>query len=263
MALGHPFHTRCGHGEGRRGESGGDRPGSRGGGPGKGGSSSGGGGGGDDNQLSPIFMQFIDCAYQVVRQYPDYFEFNERYLLLLSEHVYSCRFGTLLCDTERERETVAGIRQRTHCLWEYLDARPDVVNTSFVPRTFTSRANEEEDGALMMPLPTLLRNVVLWTDRHCAFGPKATSRCIPGDLDDVLREGEPTAAAEPEDAADGGDNSGATPSLLPEPPLLSSTDVDRARLLRAEAEAAKWKEVAESRLAELEDARRQLEDLRG
>ena len=41
----------------------------------------------------------------------------------------------------------------------------------------------EGDGALMMPLPTLLRNVTLWTDRHCMHGAKPTTRignCMPG-----------------------------------------------------------------------------------
>lgn len=256
MSLGHPFHTRCGHGEGRGG-GGSDRENKPGGSNKRGGSSSAGGGGADENQISPIFLQFVDCAYQVVRQYPDYFEYNERYLLLLSEHVYSCRFGTLLCDTERERELVAGIRQRTHCLWEYLDSRPDLVNESYVGREFGSRCEEESDGALMMPLPTLLRNVVLWADRHCMYGPKATARCIPSDLDRILREREPTVAATESTDEAGGDAA----EGKPEPPLLSSTDMDRAKLLRAEAEAERWRKVAESRMAELEEMKRRMEDL--
>ncbi len=69
LSFGHPFHTRCGHGEGKNEQ------------------------GGDEGQLSPIFIQFLDCVFQLVNQFPDYFEFNARYLLLLSEHIYSCRFG--------------------------------------------------------------------------------------------------------------------------------------------------------------------------
>ena len=152
LSFGHPFHTRCGHGEGRNE------------------------GGGDEGQLSPIFLQFLDCVFQLVNQFPDAFEFNARYLLLLSEHVYSCRFGTLLCDSEREREVVAGTRQRTHCLWEYLDAIPELVNPTF------DRAASERAGVLLMPLPMLLRNVTLWTDRYCMYGAKATMPCVPSSL---------------------------------------------------------------------------------
>lgn len=74
----------------------------------------------------------------------------------------------MLCDTERERELVAGIRQRTHSLWDYLDEREDLVNPGY-----------QEGGILLMPLSSLLRNVTLWVDRHCMYGPKSTLRSLP------------------------------------------------------------------------------------
>mmetsp|Transcript_27117 Transcript_27117/g.41614 ORF Transcript_27117/g.41614 Transcript_27117/m.41614 type:complete len:761 (+) Transcript_27117:531-2813(+) len=144
MSFGHPFHTRCAHGEGR----------------GEGVSAS-----GDEGQVSPIFLQFLDCVYQLVHMYPQYFEFTEDYLLELSDHVYSCRFGTLLCDTERERELVAGIRQRTYCLWDHLESHP---KASRVSRSY----NKDYTGMLMMPHSTLMRNVKLWTKRHAMHGPR-------------------------------------------------------------------------------------------
>lgn len=152
LSFGHPFHTRCGHGEGKNEQ------------------------GRDEEQLSPIFLQFLDCVFQLVNQFPDYFEFNSRYLLLLSEHIYSCRFGTLLCDSERERELAAGVRQRTYCLWDYLDSIPELVNPLF------DKAASDRAGVLLMPLPMLLRNVTLWTDRYCMYGSKATIPCIPPSL---------------------------------------------------------------------------------
>jgi len=152
MSFGHPFHTRCAHGEGR-GETG---------------ASSNGATSSDEGQISQIFLQFLDCVYQIVKLYPECFEFNTNYLLVFSEHVYSCRFGSLLCDTEREREMVAGIRQRTHSVWDYLDERTDTLNESF--------SAETSSGVLLMPQATLLRNVSLWTERHCTHGPKPTDR---------------------------------------------------------------------------------------
>jgi Myotubularin-like phosphatase domain len=161
MSFGHPFHTRCGHGEGRDGAGHSAVTGS------------GLGSTMDEGQISPILIQFLDAVYQVVRLYPEAFEFNTKYLLLLSEHVYSCRFGNFLCDTEREREAVAGIRQRTHSVWDYLEeSRSDTLNAQFDSATTGG-------GVLLMPLSTLLRNIVLWTDRHCMYSPKPTTRWLP------------------------------------------------------------------------------------
>jgi myotubularin-related protein 1/2 len=150
MSFGHPFHLRCAHGEGRSQTA--TTPQSN-----------------DEGQISPIFLQFLDCVFQMVQLYPECFEFNTQYLLELSFHIYSCRFGTMLCDTEREREVLAGIRLRTYSLWDYLDSKPECKNESF----------DQQGGAvLLMPLPTLLRNVRLWRERHCYFSRKPTIRSL-------------------------------------------------------------------------------------
>ena len=190
MAFGHPFHTRCAHGVGTGGA--GNNPvvsntvgsnvagvvGSVGGNHNKNDIF-------DEGQVSPIFMQFLDCVYQLVALYPDAFEITTRYLLDLSDHVYSCRFGNFLCDTERERENVAGIRQRTHSIWDFLQARHGCKSQAQPQETSTSGNSSRSHttsirgGVLLMPLPTLLRNVTLWTDRHAKYGPKATQRWVP------------------------------------------------------------------------------------
>lgn len=228
LAFGHPFHTRCGHGEGK-GERGGVGAGQV-------------GGGGDEGQLSPIFIQFLDCSFQLVNQYPEYFEFNAEYLLVLSEHVYSCRFGTLLCDTERERELVAGIRQRTHCLWEYLDSRNDLTNPGYY----------KEADTLMMPLPTLLRNVTLWVDRHCMYGPKPTVRCLaPSVIDDLYRSVTAVAAADDE-------NDDSAYLIGPTPFSASSQSITGATQWALQ-QAEQWKRVADCRQLEINELKKRLE----
>ena len=57
----------------------------------------------EDDQRAPVFVQFIDCVWQVWRQFPTRFEFSESYLRDLVKHVYSCRFGTFLQNTEKAR----------------------------------------------------------------------------------------------------------------------------------------------------------------
>ena len=42
-------------------------------------------------------IQFF--SYQVTRQFPSAFEFNEHFLITILDHLYSCLFGTFLCNT--------------------------------------------------------------------------------------------------------------------------------------------------------------------
>ena len=56
-----------------------------------------------DADRSPVFLQFIDCVWQISKQFPHALEFNEYFLITILDHLYSCRFGTFLYNTERER----------------------------------------------------------------------------------------------------------------------------------------------------------------
>ena len=50
---------------------------------------------GDVKETSPIFTQFLDCVWQISQQFPTAFQFNERFLLTIHNHVYSCQVGTI------------------------------------------------------------------------------------------------------------------------------------------------------------------------
>ena len=54
-------------------------------------------------ERSPIFIQFLHAVYQMVVQYPTAFEFNNYFLLFLSEEIYSNKYGTFLFDCEKEK----------------------------------------------------------------------------------------------------------------------------------------------------------------
>ncbi|KAF2114485.1 protein-tyrosine phosphatase-like protein [Lophiotrema nucula] len=74
------------------------------------------------NELSPVFHQFLDATYQLMHQYPNRFEFSERFLRRLLYHLYSCQYGTFLFDNEKERfESRAA--QRTRSVWDYFLSR--------------------------------------------------------------------------------------------------------------------------------------------
>lgn len=78
----------------------------------------------DVSQISPIFLQFLDCVYQLTVQYPAEFQFNEAYLVKLLQHSQACLFGTFLHNSERERKT----SECTASVWSLL--HPD--NSHFV-----------------------------------------------------------------------------------------------------------------------------------
>lgn len=69
------------------------------------------------DQFSPIFLQWLECVYQLLLQFPEEFEFKEELLLRLAEDVMSHRYGSLLFDTDRERKEEAS---RFLSLWTVL-----------------------------------------------------------------------------------------------------------------------------------------------
>lgn len=102
LSFGHKFAQRIGHGDDRH----------------------------SDADRSPVFLQFIDCVWQVdiemirtqvfqiermsnkiiyttqvTRQFPSAFEFNEHFLITILDHLYSCLFGTFLFNTYLKNHT--------------------------------------------------------------------------------------------------------------------------------------------------------------
>jgi len=142
LSFGHPFHLRAAHGE-RNSER-------------------------KESQMAQIFIQFLDCVYQILSQFPSFFEFNGKYVSVIAEHVYSCRFGTFLCDNERDRVR-AQLSIRTYSIWDYLESK----------REFLSNPHFCGKGLLMPPLPCLLRGVHLWSDYFLRYSPKVSLPCMP------------------------------------------------------------------------------------
>jgi len=62
-----------------------------------------------EDNFAPIFLQFLDAVYQIHRQFPHCFEFNEFYLETLAYHHCSMRFRTFVCDSEKKRAQALGI----------------------------------------------------------------------------------------------------------------------------------------------------------
>lgn len=58
---------------------------------------------GDHKETAPVFTQLVDAMWQLLRAHPTAFQFSERFLLHLHDHVYSSQFGTFVGNCEKDR----------------------------------------------------------------------------------------------------------------------------------------------------------------
>lgn len=106
ISLGHKFSQRCGHLDV------------------------------EPKEVSPIFTQFVECVWHLMEQFPCAFEFSEKYLLEIHDHVYSCQFGNLLGNSQKERMELK-IYENTHSLWPFLlQRKQEFVNPLYIPNAY-------------------------------------------------------------------------------------------------------------------------------
>lgn len=51
---------------------------------------------------------FLDAIYQLTVLYPRHFQFNSMMLVFIADHLYSCRFGSFLCNNEKDYLEIKG-----------------------------------------------------------------------------------------------------------------------------------------------------------
>ncbi|XP_019329071.1 PREDICTED: myotubularin-related protein 9 [Aptenodytes forsteri] len=71
-------------------------------------------------QEAPLFLLFLDCVWQLSRQFPFSLEFGERLLLTLFDNAYASAYGTFLCNNVKER-CLCKVKESTHSLWAWLN----------------------------------------------------------------------------------------------------------------------------------------------
>ena len=136
LSFGHKFAHRIGHGEDKH----------------------------NDNDRSPVFLQFIDCVWQLTHQFSFSFEFNEDFLMIILDHLYSCLFGTFLYNSDKERKQ-NDLRKCTQSIWSFVNQnRERYLNPLFNPET---------DGQSQTLMPDAsLRFMKLWTGYYCRWNPR-------------------------------------------------------------------------------------------
>eukprot|EP00812_Abedinium_dasypus_P008372 NODE_2138_length_988_cov_277.232583.p1 GENE.NODE_2138_length_988_cov_277.232583~~NODE_2138_length_988_cov_277.232583.p1 ORF type:complete len:257 (-),score=59.48 NODE_2138_length_988_cov_277.232583:201-914(-) len=94
------------------------------------------------SEYSPVFVQWLECVYQLCCQRPQAFEFTPSVLLRLAYEAFSNRYGTFLLNSDKER--TRQVLPKTLSLWSEL-LRPEEVadwqNADFVPETAPLRPN--------------------------------------------------------------------------------------------------------------------------
>jgi len=71
----------------------------------------------EGSETAPVFLLFIECMFQLLKQFPDRFDYNTHFLLAVIDAYYSGRFGTFLCNSDRER-TERRVQLETRAVWD-------------------------------------------------------------------------------------------------------------------------------------------------
>ncbi|KAM5186956.1 phosphatidylinositol-3,5-bisphosphate 3-phosphatase MTMR2 isoform 2-T2 [Callospermophilus lateralis] len=114
-----------------------------------------------DAERSPVFLQFIDCVWQMTRQFPTAFEFNEYFLITILDHLYSCLFGTFLCNSEQQRGK-ENLPKRTVSLWSYINSQLE---------DFTNPLYGSYSNHVLYPVASM-RHLELWVGYYIRWNPR-------------------------------------------------------------------------------------------
>lgn len=107
-----------------------------------------------------------------MQQFPSTFQFNERFLLTLHDHVHSCQFGTFIGNCEKDRLDLR-LAERTFSLWGYMaNHMNEYVNPLYCA-----------EGSLGTVVPNLCpQNIRFWRGMYCRFESGVHPREPQGDL---------------------------------------------------------------------------------
>ncbi|KAF0683096.1 Aste57867_24784 [Aphanomyces stellatus] len=112
------------------------------------------------NERSPVMLQFLDSVWQMTRQFPTGFEFNEAFLLHIVDALFSGLYGTFLYNSEQER-VKSVIWEKTESVWAPVLEQPAAYTNTLYQRT----------TRVLFPRANLKR-VVLWEGLFFRWDPE-------------------------------------------------------------------------------------------
>ena len=86
----------------------------------------------DDNDMSPVFIQWLDCVSQIIYQNPSSFAFTDDFLIEIFNAAISARYGNFLFNCEKER-IERNVYKRTTSAWSDLLRNDDDTTISDRP----------------------------------------------------------------------------------------------------------------------------------
>lgn len=81
----------------------------------------------ETKEQGPTFLLFLDCVHQIYKQFPNSFEFNEKFLITIFEHSYSSQYGTFLYNCIKQQKEY-NFTTRTTSLWSYVNLPSNIEN---------------------------------------------------------------------------------------------------------------------------------------
>uniref|UniRef100_A0A8C8M904 Myotubularin n=1 Tax=Oncorhynchus tshawytscha TaxID=74940 RepID=A0A8C8M904_ONCTS len=136
-------------------------------------------------QLTSLAMLMLDSHYRTLRgfqvllekewisfghkfaSFPTAFEFNERLLMTILDHLFSCRFGTFLYNCESARDT--NVRSKTVSLWSLVNSD----STSYLNPFYTP-----ESSRVLYPVASM-RHLELWVTYYIRWNPRIRQQQSP------------------------------------------------------------------------------------
>ncbi|CAJ0567643.1 unnamed protein product, partial [Mesorhabditis spiculigera] len=120
-----------------------------------------------DDERSPIFVQFIDSVWQLMRQFPAHFEFTSSLLICILDELYSCRFGTFLYNTEKARHVENECATQTVSLWSYvLEEKRRFLNPLYI---------DNRNRQVFLKMNTRIAFIHVWEEYYARYNPDITS----------------------------------------------------------------------------------------
>uniref|UniRef100_A0A674BCD5 Myotubularin related protein 9 n=1 Tax=Salmo trutta TaxID=8032 RepID=A0A674BCD5_SALTR len=123
---------------------------------------------------APVFLLFLDCVWQILRQFPCSFQFSQHFLVLLFEHAYASQFGTFMGNSASERSKL-NLSQKTVSLWSWVNRPQEVERLS----------NPLYEANCLVIWPSVApQSLLLWEGVFLRW--KRSSRCLDEAYDEMV-----------------------------------------------------------------------------
>eukprot|EP01064_Diplonema_japonicum_P034375 TRINITY_DN70_c1_g1_i5.p1 TRINITY_DN70_c1_g1~~TRINITY_DN70_c1_g1_i5.p1 ORF type:complete len:736 (+),score=80.62 TRINITY_DN70_c1_g1_i5:66-2210(+) len=110
--------------------------------------------------VSPIFLQFLECVVQILRQFPSAFEYTEEFLRHVANSPWEGKVGTYMVNTPKER---CDIENHTISLTEQIEYL--LSESGDHAREFTNEGYEATQSVLYPSSHP--KDLSLWLSYHC------------------------------------------------------------------------------------------------